>query len=149
VLAHVFEEVFLTPSGEHGEADALQRIDIIGGKDGDLVAVFFELAQFTQPEAVAEEGAAFGQQEGAFFAGEEVGVLMGEKFGRLPVGAGVFVVAEAGDALGFATGEKVRGVSFAVKDEGEAVEAGIGLEGGFVRLARPWATSCRSMERSL
>lgn len=45
-------------------------------------------------------------------------------------GGGVFVVAEDGDALVFETQEEVRGVSFAVEDEGEAVKMWVGLEGG-------------------
>ena len=32
--------------------------------------------------------------------------------------------------MGFEAGEEVGGVAFAVEDEGEAVEVGIGLEGG-------------------
>jgi hypothetical protein len=60
VLTHVFEEVFLTPPGEHGEADLRQGVGKIGGDDGDWVAVFFAFAQFTHPEAVAEQGATLG-----------------------------------------------------------------------------------------
>jgi hypothetical protein len=52
VLAHVFEEVFLIPSGEHGGGSGGQGAAVIGAQDGGLVALFVETAEFAQPEAV-------------------------------------------------------------------------------------------------
>jgi len=53
--------------------------------------------------------------------------LRGELTG-IPVGAGVLVVGENGDALGFEAGKKFGRVAFAVEDEGEAVAEGFGIK---------------------
>ena len=52
VLAHVFEEVFLMPSGEHGGGLGLDPAEVAGAEDGGLVADFIEFANLAQPEAV-------------------------------------------------------------------------------------------------
>ena len=99
VLAHIFEIVFLIPSGEHGCRAAAQGAFIIGAQNGGLVAVFTQMPDLAHPESVAQTGAAFGEFECAGFA---VGVLDGlirELFG-CPVLAGVFVIGEDGNALG-------------------------------------------------
>jgi hypothetical protein len=117
------------PSGEHGGGGGGDVAVVVGAEDGGLVAFFIKAAEFAQPEAVAEVGAALGECEGDGVAVLE-GDLVGGEFGFFPIVAGVFVVGEDGDALGFEAGEEVGGVAFAVEDEGEAVEVGIGLEGG-------------------
>jgi len=128
VLAHVFEEIFLMPSGEHGGCGGFDFAAKIGAENGGLVAFFVEPADFADPEAVAEEGAAFGKGEG-----DGVAVLEGDfpwdKFSFGPILAGVLVIGEDGNALDFEAGEECGGVAFAVEDEGEAVEVWVGGEG--------------------
>ena len=68
VFAHVFEEVFLIPSGEHGGGGACQVTAVIGAQDRGLVAGFAQGSDFTNPEAVGQPGAAFGELECAFFS---------------------------------------------------------------------------------
>ena len=86
------------------------------------MAGFAQGSDFTNPEAVGQPGAAFGELECAFFSVGMGECLRGELTG-IPFGAGVFVVGENGDALGFEAGKKFGRVAFAVEDEGEAVEA--------------------------
>ncbi len=83
---------------------------VIGAENGGLMAVLVEPAQFSQPPAVAQAGAAFGQGQGGGFA---IGVSddTGSKFTRRPVGTGMFVIGENGDAPGFEALEKGRGSS--------------------------------------
>ena len=88
---------------------------------------FAQGADFTNPEAVGQPGAAFGELECAFFSVGMGECLRGELTG-IPVGAGVFVVGENGDALGFETGKKFGRVAFAVEDESEAVAEGFGFK---------------------
>ena len=88
------------------------------------MTVLAQGADFTNPEAVGQPGAAFGELECAFFSVGMGECLRGELTG-IPVGAGVFVIGENGDVLGFEAGKKFGRVAFAVEDEGEAVEAWI------------------------
>ena len=60
MLAHVFEEVFLIPSGEHGGGGGGEVAAIVGAEDGGLVAGVVEFAEFAQPQATCQAGAAFG-----------------------------------------------------------------------------------------
>lgn len=52
VLAHIFEEVFLTPPPEHGGGDPVRRLAVIGRQDGALMAFAVEVAHFAQPQPV-------------------------------------------------------------------------------------------------
>jgi hypothetical protein len=53
VLAGIFEEVFLRPSGEQGRRQMARGGAVIGGEDGGLVAALGELAKFPNPQPVA------------------------------------------------------------------------------------------------
>lgn len=54
VLAHVFEEVFLMPAGEHGGGEPAFFTHIIGAQYGGLMAAFgVAFADLAQPVAVA------------------------------------------------------------------------------------------------
>ncbi len=64
------------PSGKHGGGGGGDVAAVVGAEDGGLVAFFVEAAEFAQPEAVAEVGAAFGEVEG-----EGVAVLEGDLVG--------------------------------------------------------------------
>ncbi len=103
------------------------------------MTVFAQGADFSNPVAVAQPGAALGELECAFFSVGMGDCLLGE-LTRIPVGAGLFVVGENGDALGFQVGKKFGRVAFAVEDEGEAVDEKI------LPLPRR-ATSCRPASR--
>ena len=127
VLTHVFEEVFLIPTGEHGGGRGSQIAAVIGAQDGALMAAFVEPAQLSHPQAIAQAGATFGEAQGGDFAiGVSEGV--GAEFVLRPVGAGMSVIGENGEALLLEAQEEARGVALAVKDEGEAVKEGIGGE---------------------
>jgi len=101
VFTHVFEKVFLTPprTHPHGQSARFTGL-IIGGKDADLGTVGAAAADFTQPQAVQQARAAFGEVHGDFFAVDQREGVRCKLFGR-PVGTRKLVVAEDGQTERF------------------------------------------------
>lgn len=135
VFPHVFEEVFLRPPREHPHRNGPQFGPIIGGEHTHLMAALFPLSDFTNPQAVAQTGATFGQAEGDGLAVGQEEWLGGElRFG--PVLTGKLVIGDHGHALRFLAGEELRRITRPVEHQGETVEQRILRQcrgGGVVR----------------
>ena len=64
VFTHVFEEIFLRPSGKHGGRHRAEIGAVVGGQDGGLMAALGQFADLAQPQLAGQEDAAFGQLPG-------------------------------------------------------------------------------------
>ena len=97
VLAHVFQEVFLRPAREHPRRHRGHRQPEVRGQDGGLRALPVAVPDFAHPQAVAQTHSALGQVQVHFLAVDQFH-FMGLKLCAQPIGAGMFVISQDGDA---------------------------------------------------
>ena len=116
VLPHIFEKVFLAPSGEHCSGDLAQIRAVIGADDRVLESFFGQMTHFTHPELIGELEAAFGHFHGDLFPIDQAD-LAGPEFLRSPKLACKLAIGQDRNALLFHLGEEIRRVAFPVEDD--------------------------------
>src|SRR5262245_55189560 len=119
MLAHITEEVFLAPSGEHGRRNAAQVRVVIGAQNGTLRTALRALADFPHPQIVGEPYAPFGQLEVDLLAVDQAH-WVSSKFLLRPSFSRVFVISQHRNALLFHPGKELGRVAFPIKDEAKA-----------------------------
>src|SRR5690606_15115431 len=89
---------------------------VVGGENGSLMTTLTKLANFTQPQSVAETHPAFGQLHGDDLTTDERYRLVVEFIFR-PSCLGILVIGQTGYLFCAQTCKEIGAVAFAVEDQ--------------------------------